>query len=273
MTNETNTEAPDLNTLLDLAYQGLRDWETPENRYRALRAIDAFRANMRSDLAPPAGVSAEQIMRDALLNIRDYRRDVDDTIAAHSMRLYAEVALIDSSPTDSHATTTSAVDSGEALTRERAIRIATASGAKHYSTRSGVEGIEFEGNSFARFIKSIRALPPSEGSEPEIKSWKERVKAGASLSDIMTAAQEEIDERTECNRQDASRAAGMTGEILRLKGLILKVIDTWWPFVHGNTGASRRATDLLEELREGVKSMPTNDSMNGGGQVHREVKE
>jgi hypothetical protein len=42
---------------------------------------------------PVGAVVEDEVMRDALLNIRDYRTDVDDTIAARSMRFYAEMAL------------------------------------------------------------------------------------------------------------------------------------------------------------------------------------
>jgi len=45
--------------------------------------------------ASPAKASAApaEVMRDALLNIRDYRQDVADEVAAPSMRLYASLAL------------------------------------------------------------------------------------------------------------------------------------------------------------------------------------
>lgn len=42
-------------------------------------------------------------------------------------------------------------------------------------------------------------------------------------------------------------------QIRRLKGLILKVLDSWWPFVHGALGASQRAINLRKELSDGIQ--------------------
>lgn len=46
---------------------------------------------------------------------------------------------------------------------------------------------------------------------------------------------------------------GRADEIHRLKGLILKALDSWWPFVHGAVGASQRARNLFKELSDGIQ--------------------
>jgi hypothetical protein len=52
-------------------------------------------------------------------------------------------------------------------------------------------------------------------------------------------------------KQDAS--ALLIAENQKLRGLILKALDRWWPFVHGTVGASNTAKNLFKELSDGIQ--------------------
>jgi hypothetical protein len=50
------------------------------------------------------------------------------------------------------------------------------------------------------------------------------------------------------------RVSALTADNQRLRGLILKAIDRWWPFVHCVIGASQTAKNLHKELSAGIQS-------------------
>jgi hypothetical protein len=51
--------------------------------------------------------------------------------------------------------------------------------------------------------------------------------------------------------------SALSADNQRLRGLILKAIDRWWPFVHGVTGASQSARNLHKELSAGIQAQPS----------------
>ena len=58
-------------------------------------------------------------------------------------------------------------------------------------------------------------------------------------------------DRCICNAP--AEIAQLKADNQRLRGLILKALDRWWPFVHGAIGASQTSRALFEELCDGIQ--------------------
>ena len=66
-----------------------------ESRVKQAEQVILEKADQPAPTAAPEQAGELEMFREALLNIRDYRTDVDTTVAASSMRFYAEQALND----------------------------------------------------------------------------------------------------------------------------------------------------------------------------------
>ena len=124
----------------------------------------------------------------------------------------------------------------------------------------------FDGPSRTEFEEAVfkdiigKGSPPSAWDKPTISSAHYMIKVyemgwGAAKDQGQHLAGCTIP--TDRGNSSCAEITKLKADNERLRGLILRAIDRWWPFVHGAIDASDAAKNLFRDLTDGIQKKGT----------------